>query len=628
MPDVPLDPALPPDIAGWDRLQRPIWLFDPVSCRGLYANAAALELWGADSREELLARDFSQLSPAVRTRTRRLALATANGGSLSERWSFYPRGRPVTVQAMISSFPLSDGRSALLFEASAVEATQDELRAVEALRHTSSMISLFDTDGRQTFANPAAFAAYGGGERGFVDRFQQPEQGAAALAIILEGEVLAELGAVRVEGGARSHYLDARRVIDPVSGRASVLLTEQDVTAQVEAERALNDARQRAEVAEAKERFLANMSHELRTPLNSVLGFAGLLGDSGLDEARARHLGRITEAGVALSRIIDNVIDLAEIDAGEAVLEPMAFDPIDLLIDAMADIAPRAEAKGLSMRFDPPVGGRHILFGDAGRLRKVVDQFLANAVTFTDRGSVVPGLDLQPNGPGDMTVEISVIDTGPGLDAAARARLFRRFSPVDDSAGKRVGGSGLGLAVAKASIGFMGGEVGVDSIPGQGARFWIRLTLPRHVESPLGLRDAGRQDDGVLLRILYADDHEGNRVLVQALLASQGHRCETVGDGAQAVRAVREGAYDLVLMDIQMPVQDGVSATAEIRGLPGRAAATPILALTANTLSDQRKAYAAAGMNDCIAKPVNAVELIGKVAYWGRLGPAGERSAA
>ena len=167
MPSATPTPGLPANLEAWDRLRRPIWLFDPISCRGLYANAAAIELWGAASREELLARDFSELSPAVRTRVERLALATANGESVTERWSFYPQGRPVTVQAMISSFALDDGRVVLLFEAEPVDVEAEELRAVEALRHTSILITLFDPKGRPTFTTPAAFAAYGEAAPGF-----------------------------------------------------------------------------------------------------------------------------------------------------------------------------------------------------------------------------------------------------------------------------------------------------------------------------------------------------------------------------------------------------------------------------------------------------------------------------
>ena len=603
--------TLPIDVRSWDRLRQPIWLFDPVSCRGLYANLPALELWGADDLDELLARDFSQLSPAVRTRTERLALATAGGGAVTERWSFYPRGQPVTVQAVISSLDIGDGRSALLFEATAVDVGDSELRAVEALRHTSSLITLFDADGRVMFTNPAAFAAYGEAGQAFADRFPDAETGAAAFREVLAGQVLAELASVRTAQGGRFHYLDARRVTDPVTGAASVLLSERDVTAQVEAERALRAAQERAEVAEAKERFLANMSHELRTPLNSVIGFAGLLGVSGLNETQAGYLSRITEAGGALLAIINDLIDLSELDGGELALETAPFDPVRLLHDALLAIEPAASAKGLALELNAPEDLDLRLLGDARRIGAVVSQYLTNAVKYTDQGSIAVTLAGDVVGEDAFAFEVQVSDTGQGVDPGMRGRLFRRFTQGDDSTRKRVGGAGVGLAICKEIVSLMGGEVGAESEPGQGARFWFRLTLP--VDA--GHAAQGARDDR-LLSVLYADDHESNRVLVQTLLQSQGHRCEVVNDGAEAVIAAQAGVYDLVLMDIQMPVQDGVSAAIAIRAGDGPNAAAPIIALTANTLVEQREGYTAAGLDDCIAKPVKMDELFEKVAFW------------
>ena len=591
-------------------------MFDPKSSRGVYANAAALELWGADSLDELLARDFSKLSPAVRSRTERLAQATADGSTVSERWSFYPKGQPVAVQAMISSLRLEDGRTVLLFEAVPVELEEGELRAVEALRHTSSLISLFDADGRVTFANPAAFAAYGP-DCGFAARFEDRAQGAAAFAQVLDGEVLAELLQVCTRDGVRSHFVDVRRVTDPVTGQAGVLLSERDVTAQVEAEWALQAAEQRAEVAEAKRRFLANISHELRTPLNSVIGFAALLAAGPLGPVQRGHLERITTAGDTLLRRINDVIDLSELDGGKVALAPAPFDPVQLLRDALADIAPTATAKGLALDLEITDAPAEVV-GDAARLKTVLAHYLANAVKFTERGAVVLSLTARLGAGDTADLQVCVADTGPGLDPAAQATLFQRFGTADDSATRRDGGAGLGLAIAKELIALMGGEVEVESAPGQGARFWFRLNLPCPAAVPQA-EDAAQADDRILT-ILYADDHENNRVLVKTLLESVGHRCDTVDDGAQAVTAVRAGGYDLVLMDIQMPVQDGVSATVDIRATAGLRRQMPILALTANTQSHERAAYSAAGLDDCIAKPLNFADLFAKIAYWGATG--------
>jgi len=611
------DLGLPFDLRSWDRLHRPIWLFDPHRLRGLYANAPAIELWGADSLEELLARDFSQLSPSVLSRLSRLAQATAEGETVSERWSFYPRGQPVTVQAIISSLPLDGGGVALMFEAEPVAVEKGELRAVEALRHTSSLISLFDSQGHATFANPAAFAAYGKGDQDFAERFVDPAYGQTTLADVLAGKIMAELTAVRTIEGERWHYLDARRVNDPVTGQVSVLLSERDVTAQVEAEQNLRSAQERAELAEAKQRFLANISHELRTPLNSVIGFAGLLEASNLDAAQSGHLRRISQSGEALLKVINDIIDLAEIDGGTISLELAPFDIGELCHQALKGVQADAAAKDLALTLDLRGAARDTLVGDARKFSTVISSFLTNAVKFTDQGEVVLSVSTLEIDGREVRLEIAVADTGPGLDLASRDRLFRRFSQGDDSIRKRVSGAGLGLAIAKELVTLMGGEIGVDSAPGLGARFWVQVTLPfAEALEPAVEETAEEAEEDRPLVILYADDHENNRVLVQALLESQGHRCDTVDDGAQAVLAVRDCAYDLVLMDIQMPVLDGVGATLEIRAAEGAGRRLPIVALTANTLSEQREAYAAAGLDDCIAKPVNVAELFAKVGQW------------
>ncbi len=622
MPTAPSTPPLAACFNAWDRLRRPIWVFDPASYRGLYANPPAMALWSADSLDELLSRDFSQLSPAVLTRVDRLAQATAGGGAVSERWSFYPHGKPVTVKALISSIDVGDGATALLFEATVTDVTSEELRAVEALRHTSTLISLFDGAGRATFANPAAFAAYGDAGNDFVARFSDAERGAEALAEVLDGEVLAELRQMRADGDERWRHLDARRVTDPVTGAASVLLSERDVTSQVLAERALAAAHERAEVAEAKQRFLANISHELRTPLNAVIGFAGLLASSDeLGTTQRGHVLRIGEAGERLARILNDVIDLAELDGGELRLARVPFDPESLLRAALDEVRAGAAAKDLALRLEVPTPPPGPLLGDPARLTKIVAHFLDNALKFTERGEVTLRLDAEPTDSGaDLT--IAVADTGPGLDAAAQARLFRRFSQADDSLRRRVDGGGLGLAIVRELAALMGGVVGVESAPGRGARFWVRIAFEAAAgASPAPAADAAEaEDDSAPFSVLYADDSEPNRMLVQAILTSQGVGCDLVCDGAQAVAAVRDGEYDLVLMDIQMPVMDGVAAAREIRRLPAPAGAVPIVALTANTLSDQRDAYAQAGMEDCIAKPVNMAELIAKTAAWGAAG--------
>jgi CheY-like chemotaxis protein len=448
----------------WDLLRRPIWLFDPHGLRGVYANQAALRLWGAESRDELLSRDFSKLSPAVRARTRRLAQATHGGGEVSERWTFYPNGDPVTVQATITTHRLEDGRAVLLFEASPIEVEAGERRAVEALRHTSTLITLFDSDGGAIFVNPAAFAAYGSSEHPFEARFPDPAEGRRMFAQALSGETVADVCEIAMACGARWHHLDARRVLDPVTGAAGVLLNETDVTQRVEAELARAAAEQKATLAEVRQRFLTDMSHELRTPLNAVIGFSELLRHGELAPDQAEQAVRIHDSGKQLLGVVNEMIRLSELEGwtGERPTEPQA-----------------------------PEAARQV---------------------------------------------------------QAEAAVSSAQAP----------------------------------------------------------------------RVLYVEDNESNRMLVKAILAGHGIDCQTADDGAQGVEAARAGVWDVILMDIQMPVMTGVEATRAIRRLPGPSGATPILALTANTLAHQLADYAEAGMDDVIAKPVDMAELIAKVIAWSR----------
>lgn len=437
-------------------------MFDPVALRGVYANPPALALWGADSLEELLARDFSGLSPAVRARTDRLRDATADGQELSERWTFYPNGQPVTVQATISTYLMADGRSVLLFEAAPADVEAEERRAVEALRHTTALIALFDGEARPLFANPAAYATYGDGA-GFIDRFALAEDGADLLAKARAGEAAARLCRVETLAGPRWHHMDARSFLDPVTGAAGVLLNERDVTARVEAENARAAAEQQAAMAETRQRFLTDMSHELRTPLNAVLGFSGLLMDEDLPAGARDHALRIRQGGERLFQVVTRMI--GETEGGDT----------DAVVEAV---------QGL------------------------VDTEGASAETSSDRA----------------------------------------------------------------------------------------------------------------LRVLYVDDNDSNRALITAILSAQGIECRTADDGAQGLADAASGDWDVVLMDIQMPIMNGVESSRRIRALPKPASDVPIVAVTANALAEQVVTYVDAGMDDLVVKPIDMAELVSKVLHWGHVG--------
>jgi signal transduction histidine kinase len=610
-------PGLPFDTAGLDRLRRPVWVFDDVRKRKVYANPAAVALWGADSLEALLARDFSDQSPAVSVRMAAIAQRIARDETVVERWTFYPLGAPISVSTAISAVTLTDGTPAMLFEAAPAEMQPEELRAAEALRHTPVLVGLFDAEGRRLFANPSRLAVFPD-QRTFGDVFADPRDAERLWTKALAGEVNAPACRMLTATGEQWQGLTARRVIDPVTGEAGVLVNQIDMTDEFETRADLAKAHDRAEAAaRSKEEFLANMSHELRTPLTSVIGFAGLLRDADLNPEQRRYLNRIEDAGQALMSTLNDVLDLSKLDAGGVELDCRAFALETVLDQTLGILEAQAGAKGLVLDKQVAVDVPAFVVGDPERLRQILLNLLGNAVKFTTHGSVT----LSARRLEDGRIELSVTDTGIGVARDLIDHVFERFTQADATVTRQFGGTGLGLSITRRLAQAMGGEVGADSEPGQGSRFWCVLPLP--VAEDPGLVAAAVEPDAppaAGVRVLLADDNEANRELVGAILRAVGHQVDLAVNGVEAVAAAARGEHDLVLMDVQMPVQDGVSATRAIRRLASPAGRVPIIALSANVLAQQVEQYRACGMNDHVAKPIAPGELLSKVAWWGDAG--------
>ena len=379
-----------------------------------------------------------------------------------------------------------------------------------------------------------------------------------------------------------------------------------DVTDTKRLEQELTEARDRAEAgARAKSEFLANMSHELRTPLTSVIGFSGLLQESAaLPEAERRYADRIATASEALLGVINDILDYSKLEADAVSLEPRAFGPTAMIEAAAAMIEGQCETRGLvlSVAVDPEIPPA--LIGDEGRLRQVMLNFLSNAAKFTAEG----GVRLEA-GWSDGRLRVAVSDTGIGVSADKIDALFERFSQADTSTTRLYGGTGLGLSISRRLIEMMGGEIGAESRPGDGSTFWFEVPLtPAEAAEPAEIVGEGPSPRG--LSILMADDAAANRELVTAILSGMGVTLETVTDGAQAVEAARTGSYDLILMDVHMPVMDGLDATRAIRRLDGPARLLPIIALTANVQPEQVQRCREAGMDDHVGKPIQVAELL------------------
>jgi CheY-like chemotaxis protein len=371
------------------------------------------------------------------------------------------------------------------------------------------------------------------------------------------------------------------------------------------------------------------MSHEIRTPLNGIIGYSGLaLEDPAVAGTTRRHIERVLEASNALRVIIDDILDFSKLEAGAVKLNPIPFAIAELAESCLSIVEPAAVAKGLerACRIDGTVPGP--VLGDGLRLRQVLLNLLNNAIKFTERGSVNLTVRCRPGRDGRLNMLFAVTDTGIGISAEQRDRLFQRFSQADSSISRRFGGTGLGLAISKRIIESMGGRLGVESEPGRGSTFWFELDLPAATEARHALAPAAQAAATTAsLHILVADDHEMNRDLARVILEKAGHRVDVAEDGATAVRKARETAYDLVLMDIQMPGMDGLEATRQIRASGPLAAARPIIAMTANVMPEQIARYAEAGMDDHIGKPIERKQLLERIDHWGRRTPGSERRA-
>ncbi len=386
--------------------------------------------------------------------------------------------------------------------------------------------------------------------------------------------------------------------------------------------RELAVARTEAESANrAKSSFLANMSHEIRTPLSAIVGLSRLLRRGGVTAEQAARLGQIDRAGEHLLAIVNDVLDLSKIEAGHLVLDVAPFNLPALLGNVLSIVAEPARAKGLELQVDASAAPAW-LQGDAVRLQQALLNYAANAVKFTEQGSVVLRATVDDAVGDDRVLRFTVTDTGPGIAPDMLAELFQPFRQGDISTSRRYGGTGLGLAIAQRLAQLMGGQAGAVSQLGQGSSFWFTARLALGAEAPLRAAPPDPGSAAVWLaqrhagaRILLAEDNPVNREVALSLLDDMGLQVDTAVNGLQAVERAKAAHYDLVLMDMQMPQMDGLQATRALRALPGWAR-TPILALTANAFDDDRRACIEAGMTDFISKPFEPDRLYAVMLRW------------
>lgn len=617
-------------LQAYEWLDTPFWVYDLHHRKMVWANGAGVRFWDAESLEDLLKRDFSELSESTLTRLQTVMADHVKGLTTRDQWTLYPKGKPVTVIAHGNGVLLPNGIVGILYEGLVAQQKFEPgvLRGIEAMQHTSVHISLYALDGRCLMRNPAAAAAFGpvipeDANDDFAALFKTRGEADEIHEIVRTGRLFSSQLQLRTKNGLTWYGMDARCVRDPVTGEHAILINARDISDLKHVENELRFAKDAAEAANvAKSQFLAMMSHEIRTPMNGILGMAQLLLTPRVsEEERREYTGTILSSGQTLMTLLNDILDLSKVEAGKLELSYAVVNPPQLLKETASLFAELAQSKGLKIEAVWHGSESQCFRSDPIRLRQMLSNLVSNAIKFTESGFVrMEASEIKRNDT-DALLEFSVTDSGIGIPQEKQSLLFKPFSQTDSSTTREYGGTGLGLSIVHSLAKLMGGETGVESEEGKRTRVWFRIHADllqdaqgnRHVERLLNSTERSTESATKLTgHVLVVEDNLVNRKVIEGLLRKFGIRSESVENGQQAIDAITQGMRpDLVLMDIQMPILDGLSATKRIRQWEKETHQPPltIVALTAGAFNNERQLCVGAGMDDFLAKPIEVTAL-------------------
>lgn len=516
-------------------------------------------------------------------------------------------------------------------DVTARKAAEEQIRELAermALATSAAGVGIWDWDvgNNRLVWNDQMFRLYGIDPENFtglVDAWRErvhPEDLARAEREIFSGQqdTHTVFRIVRPDGSVRTIEARARLRCDSEGRPVRILGTNWDITTHRDALEEIRLAKEQAESANiAKSRFLAMMSHELRTPLNAILGFAELLLLGEPEPNRKEQLGIIHQAGQNLLALIQDLLDLSRIEAGKVTIVPAVFDPAAEIESVVRLFRNEAARKGLVLVAQTAAAVPRRLYGDARLLRQTLINLIGNALKFTEHGRVDVAADLEA-GPekGVVMLGVHVTDTGIGIHPDNLPRMFGMFEQEDNSLNRRFGGSGLGLAISRRIVAMLGGRIWVESAPGIGSRFSFTALFDSAVDTPARIapeRAAGVAEPSG--KILVVEDDLFSRTLLVRLLEEAGHSVAMAEDGAQALACLAEYRFDLVLMDVQLPVMDGVEAVRRIRAgaVPNCPTTLPVVAVTAYAMREDRDRFLALGMTDYLSKPIEADRVLGLI---------------